>query len=140
VKFSVFSIDFIVLCFIKEKECFDFEMRSDDPNGMDVSSSHIGIGTFEPIDHPDEDVKVIMEEVPPATEVSQHFFDAKSSLDDNYASHSDGSVSSFTPKASNSPRRPSDVGSIPLKPLVRFFCFMDRHPLFLLLFRVFVLT
>lgn len=88
-----------------------------DPNGMDVSSSHIAIGSFEPSDRPDEDVNVMMEDTPPAAEVSQQFFDAKSNLDD-IASRSDGSASPFAPKASDSPRRPSDVGSIPLKPLV----------------------
>jgi hypothetical protein len=92
-----------------------------DQKGSDVSFSNIGIGTYEPSDHPDEDVDVIVAVAPLDEDlVSQPFYDAKSNLDD-LAARSDGSFSPFASKTSgspDSPRRPSDVGSIPLKPLV----------------------
>ena len=86
-----------------------------DPTATNVSSSRLGPGLPKPNDPPDEDLKVSMKDAP-SDELSQMFFDAQSSIDDLAVSN--GASSPFTSKLSTSSRRPSDVGSIPLSPLV----------------------
>ena len=70
---------------------------------MSLSGKRIVNGTFEPSEHLEDDVTVFVEDTA-LVDGSQRFFDAQSNV--------------IPESSASAPRRPSDVGSIPLKPLV----------------------
>ena len=87
---------------------------------MDVSaasggSRRLANGTFEP-GEPHEDASVVVEETPfDETSMSQQFYDCRST-DNSFEVTTQSSSSK--PKKKKKPRRPSDVGSIPLNSYV----------------------
>ena len=88
---------------------------------MDGSGKRITNGTFEPGEN-DEDTSVVLEAVAPVyddTSLSQQFYDCRST--DNNSFDNDlftGTTASASSRSKKTARRPSGVGSIPLKPYV----------------------